>query len=325
MKFGWLFLSFLCVSAATAEKDKAGLPTGYVVVSDTYNVDVPAGQCVVAGQVLDMNDTPIAGARISTLDAAHQAFTDSAGFYRLVIDSKDTTIYMFYAGLEEIILWNYKFQSQHLVRIDFYPGASAFYIDVAKPVIYLYSEHELNVDINFSCIGATTFTYPKYDDNWEVSLKDNIITDRNTGKTYPYLFWESRTQHMAFEESSEGLEGFVVDTDTAVSFLENSLNALGLTSTEQADFITYWGPKLVQSEYVFIQFWLDDRYDEKISQLAITPTPGALRRVFMAYAPLETTVVPAPVKPQKLENFERKSFTVVEWGGGELRPPVLTP
>ena len=48
----------------------------------------------------------------------------------------------------------------------------------------------------------------------------------------------------------------------------------------------------------------------------VEPEPDTVIRVFMAYAALEKPVdVPEPV----LHTPERKGFTVVEWGGTEIK------
>ena len=52
------------------------------------------------------------------------------------------------------------------------------------------------------------------------------------------------------------------------------------------------------------------------AKLNITPVPDSMLRVFMAYVPLEEAVI---IEPQQLETFERKGFTVVEWGGSEIK------
>ncbi|MBP5431099.1 MAG: hypothetical protein J6Y81_02180 [Ruminococcus sp.] len=52
------------------------------------------------------------------------------------------------------------------------------------------------------------------------------------------------------------------------------------------------------------------------AKLNISPTPDSILRVFMAYVPLEEAI---DVEPQQLETFERKGFTVVEWGGSEIK------
>ncbi|MBR6994883.1 MAG: hypothetical protein IKH96_02565 [Ruminococcus sp.] len=51
------------------------------------------------------------------------------------------------------------------------------------------------------------------------------------------------------------------------------------------------------------------------AKLDITPVPDSMLRVFMAYRPIEDSV---DIEPQQLGTFERKGFTVVEWGGTEL-------
>jgi hypothetical protein len=50
--------------------------------------------------------------------------------------------------------------------------------------------------------------------------------------------------------------------------------------------------------------------------LTITPTPDAILRVFMVYKPLQEKI---SIKEQSLKTFERKGFTVIEWGGTEAK------
>ncbi|MBQ8920592.1 MAG: hypothetical protein IJ060_00315 [Oscillospiraceae bacterium] len=52
------------------------------------------------------------------------------------------------------------------------------------------------------------------------------------------------------------------------------------------------------------------------AKLTITPTPDSECRIFMAYVPLDAVV---DIEPQVLSTFERKGFTVVEWGGAEIK------
>ena len=52
------------------------------------------------------------------------------------------------------------------------------------------------------------------------------------------------------------------------------------------------------------------------AKLSITPSPDSLLRLFMAYVPLEEHI---DIEPQQLDTFERKGFTVVEWGGTEIK------
>ncbi|MBQ6039539.1 MAG: hypothetical protein IJL32_01995 [Oscillospiraceae bacterium] len=52
------------------------------------------------------------------------------------------------------------------------------------------------------------------------------------------------------------------------------------------------------------------------AKLTITPNPDSECRIFMAYVPLDNAV---EIEPQQLETFERTGFSVVEWGGVEIR------
>ena len=44
----------------------------------------------------------------------------------------------------------------------------------------------------------------------------------------------------------------------------------------------------------------------------VTPKPNTLIRIFLTIKKIDS---PVDIKEQKLEHYERKGFTVVEWGG----------
>lgn len=331
MKFVFLFLAICSAGFLFAEDRKSILRQSYVVVSDEYNADVPAGKCLVKGRVnspeydLDGKQLPLVGATISTLDRKKSAVVENNGNYKLLIDAKDTTIYMFLAGFEEIVVWKYLFKSKHVVTINFFPYYNDQMYQVDKPVIYLYSEKELNAEVKFACKGALTFTYPVYNESWKVQVNSKGLKDSETGKLYPYLFWEAETNDLDFKYKEHGIFAAVIKTDSVISYLENSLAAMGLNATEQTDFITFWAPQMIQHEFVLVQFLTGALYDEKISTMQITPTPDALLRIFMLWQPLATASIPLELIPQKFEKFERTGFTVVEWGGTKLPSSDLIP
>jgi len=65
------------------------------------------------------------------------------------------------------------------------------------------------------------------------------------------------------------------------------------------------------NKYNLIHF-SEKLYDEKV-KMDIVPKPDSVLRVFMAYKPLKEKV---EVRPQTFfKGFERKGFSVVEWGG----------
>ncbi|MDH4472649.1 MAG: hypothetical protein QE487_08555 [Fluviicola sp.] len=183
-----------------------------------------------------------------------------------------------------------------------------------KPVIYLYPEKEQQTTVQLQPNGKFSFTYPLYTENgWTgTAHPDGQFTI--DGKNYPYLFWEGiNTKPVrAIDYSS----GFVVNKDDVTAFLEEKLTAMGLNDQELTDFITFWGPRMAQSERGFVQFLFNEDYDE-IATIKISPQPDALFRVYMLFTPLENTVELNP-EPQEIKSVNRNGFTVIEWGGSEI-------
>ena len=174
-----------------------------------------------------------------------------------------------------------------------------------KPVIYLYPEKEQEVNVKLDLDGKFTFTYPEYNNGWNVTAKPDgtIISD---GKEYSYLFWEGLMP--TFKPDFK--EGFVIKGSESAEFLRETLSQMGLTPKEYNEFIVYWAPKLQENEYNKIYFAEDDYTDK--AKLEINPKPDSILRVFMVYEKAdENTVLPK----QEIKPFERKGFTVVEWGG----------
>lgn len=178
-----------------------------------------------------------------------------------------------------------------------------------KPVIYLYPESTTDVTVKLDYAGELTCTYPEYKDGWKVNASpDGTLKDAD-GQTYNYLYWEGQN-HVEYDFS----EGFCVAGSDTAAFLENALSQLGLTRQEANEFIVYWLPQMQEKPYNLIAFQ-SDVYTQA-AQLSITPEPDTLLRVFMAWKPLKKEVgIPA----QNLTAPERTGFTVVEWGGCEIK------
>jgi len=178
-----------------------------------------------------------------------------------------------------------------------------------KPVIYLYPETETEITVQLDYSGELTCTYPTYTDGWKVTAApDGTLTDER-GQTYNYLYWEGEgTEQYDFSK------GFCVAGADIAAFLENALAKLGLTRKEANEFIVYWLPQMEQNPYNLIAFQ-QETYTEA-AKLTVTPTPDSILRVFMAWKPLEK---PVDIPAQTLPIFERRGFTVVEWGGAEVQ------
>ena len=179
-----------------------------------------------------------------------------------------------------------------------------------KPIIYLYPEKETDVNVKLDYKGTFTATYPKYPESgWTVTAKpDGTLIDKN-GKEYYSLFWEGVT-NKAFTMN----EGKVVKKEDTAEFLENSLRILGLNYKEANEFIIYWLPELEKHPYNLIHF--STKEYEELAELTVTPAPDTVIRVFMVFKALDK---PVEIKEQVLVPKSRKGFTVVEWGGSEVK------
>lgn len=188
------------------------------------------------------------------------------------------------------------------------------YFDVvaAKPVIYLYPEEETDVHVELELKNAKlATTYPKYNNGWDVTaLPDGTIINKADGTHHKYLFWDACDVRTHYDFS----KGFCVAGNETEAFLKEKLTYMGLNEQEMNEFIVYWLPKMEHNEYNFITFQSEAYTDNAV--LNITPTPDSICRIFMAYVPLDEE---AETEPQQLETFERNGFTVVEWGGTEIK------
>jgi uncharacterized protein YuzB (UPF0349 family) len=184
-------------------------------------------------------------------------------------------------------------------------------VPLRKPVIYLYPTQQELVSVKLNLSGQLTCTYPEYKNGWKVSASpDGTLTNLDDNKQYACLFWEGVSNEGKWDLS----KGFVVAGEDTADFLQEKLAFLGLTPKEYNEFIVYWLPYMNNNKYNLITF-AGIEY-EKLAPLDITPVPDSMLRVFMVFKSLDSYV---EVQPQELKSFERKGFTVVEWGGTELK------
>ena len=179
----------------------------------------------------------------------------------------------------------------------------------AKPVIYLYPEQETTVSVSLDYAGTLTATYPAYENGWHVTAEpDGTLYDEN-GNEYSDLFWEGEN-NTDYDFST----GFCVAGADTADFLREKLAEIGLTPREYNEFIVYWLPKMQDNPYNLISFQSEAYTDA--AKLDIDPTPDSVLRVFMAWKPLGR---PQNIEPQTFTPFARDGFTVVEWGGCEVK------
>lgn len=176
----------------------------------------------------------------------------------------------------------------------------------AKPVLYLYPEKTTKVTVNFEKEENLTTTYPKFNDQWEMTVSPNGDMYDKAGKYYYGLYWEEDQNHTV-----DFKEGFYVTKDNAIEFLEEKLTYIGLNDKERNEFIMYWLPIIEKNEHNLIYFELTEERDS-FNKLQISPKPDSMLRIAIHVKKVNG---PKKIKEQKLTSFERKGFTAVEWGG----------
>lgn len=183
--------------------------------------------------------------------------------------------------------------------------------DIAyKPIIYIYPDNEMDLTIKLKNGNALTYTYPKYDNIWNIHVDTTgNIYDYKTNRNYYALYWE------AIDTTEINMnEGFVVEGKDTVKFLEEKLEYLGLNEREINEFIIYWIDKLENNKYNYIRFRTTEEVN-KYMPLEFSKNPDTLIRIIMDYKPLTEKI---NVNEQKLEKVVRNGYTVVEWGGRKI-------
>ncbi len=179
-----------------------------------------------------------------------------------------------------------------------------------KPVIYLYPEKTEKISVKVAPSGELTKTEPDYGNGWNV-IADPLSRIKNLadGKTYPYLFWEGKSN----EIYNRSKFGFVAARDGLENLLNEKLSLLGLNAKEISDFKEYWLPKMLAENkpYYFVTFVPQRKIDE-LAPLEINPQPDTVIRVLMDYQGLDEKI-DAP--GYDIKTPERNGFTAVEWGG----------
>lgn len=205
-------------------------------------------------------------------------------------------------------------KSKTITEVDLLFKSSEIMMIEDKPVIYLYPQQKTKVDVKLDLKGELLFTYPAYNNGWNVEANPDGSLKHNN-KDYNYLFWEGKSIVKTYELNYSN--GFVIEADNLLSFLEEKLTTMGLNTKEQQDFITYWYPRMSLNKNNFIHFLFNDDYS-KYAKLNIEPKPDNLFRVFMVWSDAKDLVLVTDMQEQEIPAMQRKGFTVVEWGGAEI-------
>ena len=273
-------------------------------------------QVEVSGIITDCENNKLFWASVTAKKNIH-AVSDTSGFYRIIVPDTNTVITYSFLGYQsqKIKVGNKKTIDVSLKEAT--PPLDTEIILVKKPVIYLYPEIDTEISLKINYNGKLSFTYPKYNDGWNViASPDGTLKNKKDNKMYLYLFWDGEKTYNNKEVTYEN--GFIVHKDSVVTFFQKILPELGLKPHEYNEFIVFWTPYLMQNNWNFIHFRIGEDYNV-ISENIVNPTPDTEIRVFMEFKKIDK---PFDIEPEKATTPVRKGFTLVEWGGAELKQPV---
>jgi hypothetical protein len=185
---------------------------------------------------------------------------------------------------------------------------------VGKPIIYLYPESPIDLKLQLEFDGTIDYTYPSLiGHTWKVhALPSGDLINQRDHKTYYSLYWTGTGN--AGVIVSDDTTGFKVHRDSIESFLEDKLSHIGLNYKEQQEFIIYWAPKMRKNLYNYVHFSFK-KYAEYAKLKVIPIEPKTSIRFLMLFKKVNEDF---EIEEQVLPSYERKGFTLVDWGGSNL-------
>ncbi|TNE56210.1 MAG: hypothetical protein EP338_01175 [Bacteroidetes bacterium] len=290
------------------------------VLSDSLDGQIPKGHYVLRGQVSSLQDVRDLIMRVVITPKDQQAQVIKDGYFELLLPISSDYVWFRSFGYQESAFESYQIHDQHRITVQMLlsqEDEDPVYLE--KPVVYGYSDKDQHLKIQLKTPGAIQFSYPKLNQNqsWNLSLIDNEWVDQH-GKHYPYLFWDAQLKLRSFlKDEHQQIFGCILTSEEILPYLEEKLSYLGLNSTEQTDFITYWAPRMSKSRYCFVQFAFQEDC-QIFSSYQIDPAPEKLFQLYLLFQGFEEYPKHLEVNPQKWPKFQRSGFHLLEWGGLEI-------
>ncbi len=189
----------------------------------------------------------------------------------------------------------------------------------AKPVIYLYPEKPMFVNVKITTPGRFVDHIPPL----EFFGNDNGVAIAGwTGvMAYPSgdLFYKNSNYKELFYDTSLSYvkapdHGIFIERRNLKNELSKFVKGLGLNDWEAEEFTSYWVPKLygLNKKYIFTSV-VDQGEKMRVDKVEITPTPDTFIEFMAYFNGVDEVFASKPLTLSKAP--ERKGFTAVEWGG----------
>ena len=177
-----------------------------------------------------------------------------------------------------------------------------------KPNIYIYTQEETQVNVEFAYPDLLTTTIPEYKNNWNVIAKGDgrLVDTLGNNEEYNYLFYESIAMPHFFQKDT----GWLIVAGTREQQYRDILTDYGFNETEIADFIEYWTEKLPQG-VDYIMYPQNTETVNYVMPVNVTPEPDSMERIWFTFEEYNGQRCGIPT----ITPIERKDYAVVEWGG----------
>jgi len=176
-----------------------------------------------------------------------------------------------------------------------------------KPADYFYPTEKTDIYFDVEPVGEFTYTDPLYPlGGWSFTASPNGDLTYQ-GEKYPYIYWDAAIPNKLITKPSDG---FVTEYSKLNDLLGEILPKMGLNAKETSEFIDYWSNQLPDSKYYFVGVISEEQIN-KLAPIYVKPQPDSVLRVSLYFEALdEYKEVQEPI----LTGFDRKGFSVVEWG-----------
>src|ERR1700741_3790912 len=223
-----LTAAFILFSFSAISKGKESVPTWSVTKSE-LDKTLKKSEAVYVFNFTTSDGTQVKeDIKFSCNGVNKKEKPDAAGNITLKVKPGNYRFQFFYTeNYFEVTTASIKIKPAYRTEIAVFFKSSKFPMAEEKPVIYVYPEKTIQVNIGVDLKGKLGFTYTTYNNGWNFTA-DADGSIHVGDKKYNYLFWEGNSDIAAGKINRN--EGFIVNKNDLVNFFEKKLSQMGLNS-----------------------------------------------------------------------------------------------